>query len=156
VTQADQNLAQKLYKNLESHKRFVVDKKDRVRTPDSWWLTSCVVFEWLWFSVRCFQPMFQFSVRHYAGLVTYSSAGFVEKNKDQIHDEASDLVKLSSNDALQQSYEFVEQAQKARAAAASSSVRPLVCTTLLLFCGVFAVVFPYVLERVVGSLAHTG
>lgn len=31
VTQADQNLAQKLYKNLEAHKRFVVDKKDRVR-----------------------------------------------------------------------------------------------------------------------------
>lgn len=66
------------------------------------------------------QPKFQFSVRHYAGLVTYSSAGFVEKNKDQIHDEASDLVKLSSNDALHQSYAFVEQVQKERASAASS------------------------------------
>ena len=30
VTQADQNLAGKLYKNLESHGRFLVEKKDRV------------------------------------------------------------------------------------------------------------------------------
>jgi hypothetical protein len=30
VTQADQNLAGKLYKNLEVHGRFLVDKKDRV------------------------------------------------------------------------------------------------------------------------------
>ena len=63
------------------------------------------------------QPKFQFSIRHYAGIVTYSSAGFVEKNKDQIHDEAADLVKLSSNRAMSQSYAFVEAAQRARSSA---------------------------------------
>ena len=31
-TKEDQNLAQKLYKNLEAHARFLVEKKDRVRT----------------------------------------------------------------------------------------------------------------------------
>lgn len=77
------------------------------------------------------QPKFQFSIRHYAGLVTYSSAGFVEKNKDQIHDEASDLVKYSSNPALHQSYSFVEAAQKARAAAGvrASLSRACVCVS---------------------------
>lgn len=72
------------------------------------------------------QPLFQFSVRHYAGLVTYSTAGFIEKNKDQIHDELSDLVRVSSNPALSTSYAFVEAAQKARSAAAVCS-RPWPC-----------------------------
>ena len=66
------------------------------------------------------QPKFAFSIRHYAGVVTYSTAGFVEKNKDQIHDELSDIVQYSTNGAMATSYRFVEDAARARAAAAAS------------------------------------
>ena len=41
--------------------------------------------------------------------------GFVEKNKDQIHDEASDLIKFSKAGALHKAFAYVEMAQKARA-----------------------------------------
>ncbi len=36
-----------------------------------------------------------FSVRHYAGLVTYDSAGFVEKNRDAIMPEHITVLKTS-------------------------------------------------------------
>ena len=41
-----------------------------------------------------------FVVKHYAGSVTYHSAGFLEKNKDQLLQEAVDLLKSSSNPFL--------------------------------------------------------
>jgi myosin-5 len=43
----------------------------------------------------------QFSVRHYAGEVVYTAAGFIEKNRDSIHREALDLMRESSSSLMQ-------------------------------------------------------
>jgi hypothetical protein len=39
---------------------------------------------------------FLFTVRHYAGAVTYDTAGFLEKNKDQLYQEMVDLLRSSA------------------------------------------------------------
>lgn len=44
----------------------------------------------------------KFGIRHFAGDVTYSSEGFLEKNVDKPPDEAADLLKASSLTILQQ------------------------------------------------------
>ena len=40
----------------------------------------------------------QFAIHHYAGLVEYDIEGFVEKNRDELPKEASDLLLSSTND----------------------------------------------------------
>ena len=52
------------------------------------------------------------------------SSGFVEKNKDQIHEAASDRVQFSHEAALHKAYEHVELAQKLRAEALTGAVGP--------------------------------
>ena len=42
----------------------------------------------------------KFSIAHYAGTVEYSSEGFVEKNRDELPKEASELLFSSSNEFL--------------------------------------------------------
>jgi hypothetical protein len=49
--------------------------------------------------------------------------GFVEKNKDQIHEEASDLVKYSKQGSLHKAFALVEETQRRRAEA-MALVRP--------------------------------
>ena len=44
----------------------------------------------------------QFGVFHYAGLVEYETDGFVEKNRDELPKEASDLLLSSSNDFVKE------------------------------------------------------
>ena len=39
----------------------------------------------------------QFVVRHYAGEVTYSTPGFIEKNRDSIHKEATEALACSDS-----------------------------------------------------------
>lgn len=51
--------------------------------------------------VECYaKPRFhsdEFIVKHFAGQVTYSSAGFIEKNNDSLHDDLLDLWRLSND-----------------------------------------------------------
>ncbi|KAF0742881.1 hypothetical protein Ae201684P_000072 [Aphanomyces euteiches] len=42
----------------------------------------------------------QFTVRHYAGSVVYSTDGFCDKNKDNVHPEALAFIKMSSHALL--------------------------------------------------------
>jgi myosin heavy subunit len=69
-TGSDEGFARKCFESLvKEHPRFTVSAKQKVAG--------------------------QFSIRHYAGEVVYTAAGFVEKNKDQIHREATDLLLAS-------------------------------------------------------------
>jgi len=51
--------------------------------------------------VECYaKPRFQgdeFIIKHFAGSVTYSTASFIEKNNDSLHDDLLDLWRLSEN-----------------------------------------------------------
>ena len=66
----DQSLASRLYEKCRDHPRFSVSPWDRVD--------------------------FRFTVRHYAGAVTYDTNGFLDKNKDQLYQETIDLLQSSS------------------------------------------------------------
>ena len=50
----------------------------------------------------------QFSVHHYAGPVEYTSEGFVEKNRDELPKEATDLLLTSHNPFLQLLADIIE------------------------------------------------
>ncbi|KAI8853564.1 P-loop containing nucleoside triphosphate hydrolase protein [Chytridium lagenaria] len=52
------------------------------------------------FFIRPKTSKIQFGVRHYAGDVTYTSTGFLEKNKDAIQDELIELVQKRLNQML--------------------------------------------------------
>jgi myosin-5 len=66
----DQSFAGRLYEKCKGHERFSVSARERVD--------------------------FLFTVHHYAGAVTYNSAGFLDKNKDQLYQEAVDLLQASA------------------------------------------------------------
>jgi myosin-5 len=51
----------------------------------------------------------QFSIHHYAGLVTYDSYGFLEKNKDELPKETTELLVSSSFDFLASLGEILNQ-----------------------------------------------
>ena len=55
--------------------------------------------------VECYaKPRFasdEFIVKHFAGQVTYSTAGFIEKNNDSLHDDLLDLWRLSDDPFFQ-------------------------------------------------------
>ena len=53
----------------------------------------------------------KFSVHHYAGAVTYTVGGFVEKNRDELPKEANDLLRNSQNPFLQDLADFVSNEQ---------------------------------------------
>jgi myosin heavy subunit len=61
-----------------------------------------------------------FVVHHYAGEVEYVCLGMVEKNSDEIHREATDLIRCSKNPIASESYEDTDELSTAAAAAASS------------------------------------
>ncbi|CAE8602561.1 unnamed protein product [Polarella glacialis] len=46
------------------------------------------------------QRELQFSIRHYAGSVTYTASGWLERNKDSISDDVLDLLRSSSNSLI--------------------------------------------------------
>jgi len=75
-TGSDEGFARKTFEVLPSaHPRFTVSAKQKA--------------------------VGQFSIRHYAGEVVYTVYGFTEKNKDQIHREATDLLAGSSAHVVQ-------------------------------------------------------
>ena len=75
-TGSDEGFARKTFEVLPSaHPRFTVSAKQKA--------------------------VGQFSIRHYAGEVIYTVFGFTEKNKDQIHREATDLLAGSSAHVVQ-------------------------------------------------------
>ena len=45
--------------------------------------------------VKARMSKFEFTLKHYAGPVTYVTNGFVDKNKDTLSDDLTDLVKVS-------------------------------------------------------------
>ena len=68
---ADSTFANKLYKQMKEHTQFSVSNKERVD--------------------------YLFTVKHYAGPVSYNTAGFLEKNKDSVHQEAKAIVMTSAH-----------------------------------------------------------
>jgi myosin V len=75
-TGSDEGFARKTFEVLPSaHPRFTVSAKQKAAG--------------------------QFSIRHYAGEVIYTVFGFTEKNKDQIHREATDLLAGSRANVVQ-------------------------------------------------------
>ncbi|CAM9224876.1 unnamed protein product [Chrysoparadoxa australica] len=85
---SDQKLAGNLYKHLASHSRFKAGGNLKVD--------------------------FKFMINHYAGDITYSTEGFLEKNRDLLHQEGIDLLKSSTKPFLK------TLADSARAEAAAS------------------------------------
>lgn len=60
----------------------------------------------------------QFTVSHYAGAVTYTTTGWLERNKDAISDDITDLMRSSQNNLVATLF-----AEKATTAAASDAAR---------------------------------
>jgi myosin-5 len=67
---SDDTLVHKLYDNCSDHNRFTVNNKERARG--------------------------QFTIEHYAGKVTYSSKGFLEKNRDTVRFDMVQIIEDSS------------------------------------------------------------
>ena len=67
----DKSFAFDLYKRCQNHVRFSADLRQSAQL--------------------------KFSIHHYAGAVEYTADGFVEKNRDELPKEATDLLKNSSN-----------------------------------------------------------
>ena len=66
------------------------------------------------FSVSAKQnAQLQFSVKHYAGPVEYTSTDFTEKNRDELSKEATELLKSSDNEFVQDLAWIIETSQQA-------------------------------------------
>ena len=60
-----------------------------------------------------------FTVRHFAGTVTYSVAAFLEKNNDSLDGQFKDLLSVSSNGVTREMLQIAVAREAAAAAAAS-------------------------------------
>ncbi|KAL3918902.1 MAG: hypothetical protein SGILL_004022, partial [Bacillariaceae sp.] len=88
---SDRSLALNVYNKCKSHARFSANRKQ----------TAAL----------------QFCVHHYAGPVEYSTDGFVEKNRDELPKEATELLRNSLNPFVQ----FLSQIIESSTAESSSS-----------------------------------
>lgn len=66
----------------------------------------------------------QFSINHYAGVVIYDSIGFLEKNKDQLPKETTELLTSSSAPFLSSLGELLNQSPSIVSAASPTSAIP--------------------------------
>jgi len=93
----DQKFTRYLYARCDSHTRFSATSAQRVD--------------------------YLFSIEHYAGLVEYTTEGWLEKNKDQLPAASSELLKSSEFDMLQTVNKFVRAEDRAgRGTVATKSV----------------------------------
>jgi len=83
---SDKGFCLAVYKICRGHERFTVSAKQNAQL--------------------------QFSVKHYAGPVEYTSLGFVEKNRDELSKEATDLLKNSENIFVQELALIIELSQQ--------------------------------------------
>ncbi|CAN0067360.1 unnamed protein product, partial [Laminaria digitata] len=67
----DRSFASNMYNRLTSHPRFSVPHADKVD--------------------------YKFMVHHYAGEIVYATEGFLEKNRDMLHQEGIDLLRSSTS-----------------------------------------------------------
>jgi len=79
---SDKAFLSQVYKTCKDHSRFSVS---RVQEADN-----------------------QFAIQHYAGCVEYTTYGFVEKNRDELSKEGTELVRNSQNPFLQLLAEIME------------------------------------------------
>ncbi|CBJ27444.1 myosin-like protein [Ectocarpus siliculosus] len=68
----DKSFASNMYNRLTQHKPFSVPHADKVD--------------------------YKFMIHHYAGNIVYHTEGFLEKNRDMLHQEGTDLLKSSSSE----------------------------------------------------------
>jgi myosin-5 len=94
---SDRSLALDIYNKCKSHPRFSANRKQ----------TAAL----------------QFCVHHYAGPVEYSTDGFVEKNRDELPKEATQLLRNSLNPFIQLLSHIIENST-AESSSSSSSNAP--------------------------------
>ncbi|KAL3944822.1 MAG: hypothetical protein SGBAC_001087 [Bacillariaceae sp.] len=78
----DRSFALDVMNKCKNHQRFSADRKQTARL--------------------------QFSVHHYAGAVSYSTQGFIEKNRDELPKEACELLQGSTNPFIRHLADIVE------------------------------------------------
>ena len=93
----DNKFTRYLYARCDNHQRFIATSAQRVE--------------------------YVFSIEHYAGLVEYSTEGWLEKNKDQLPASAANLIKSSDFELLLDISRFVRAEDRAgRGSLATKSV----------------------------------
>jgi myosin-5 len=92
---SDKSFALDVYNKCKNHSRFSASRKQTARL--------------------------QFAVNHYAGPVEYSTDGFLEKNRDELPKEATELLQNSYNPFIQMLAEIIEMNSVERAASAVSN-----------------------------------
>ena len=83
---SDKGFCLAVYNNCRGHARFSVSAKQNAQL--------------------------QFSVKHYAGPVEYTSSDFVEKNRDELSKEATELLKSSEHEFVQDLAWIIETSQQ--------------------------------------------
>jgi myosin-5 len=97
---SDRSFALDVYNKCKNHVRFSANRKQTA--------------------------VLQFCVHHYAGPVEYTTDGFVEKNRDELPKEATDLLQNSFNPFIRLMAEIIESTAAERAASSSKTNTPKV------------------------------
>lgn len=61
---------------------------------------TCAMLPLVFNSVSASQVDYKFMVHHYAGEIVYATEGFLEKNRDMLHQEGIDLLRSSSSEFI--------------------------------------------------------
>lgn len=96
---SDKSFASDLYNKCNAHARFQANRKQ--------------------------VAVLQFEVHHYAGPVEYSTLGFLEKNRDELPKEATELLRTSTNPFVQQLAETLMGSSPNVSAADGAALAPI-------------------------------